>query len=64
MSCAVATQADTSSNQASKDPGQLRRGNSNLGKILIKFIATKYIAAIFVSAYILPENSYFPISSN
>lgn len=28
----VATRANTSSNQASKDPGQLRRGYSNLYK--------------------------------
>jgi hypothetical protein len=35
MSCAVATEADTSSNQAIKDPGRQRRGYSNLGKILL-----------------------------
>jgi hypothetical protein len=29
----VATWADTSSNQASKNPGQLRGGYGNLGKI-------------------------------
>jgi hypothetical protein len=29
----VATWADTSSNQASKDPGNLRHGYSNLSKI-------------------------------
>jgi hypothetical protein len=33
MSYDIATWADTSSNQASKDPGQQRRGYSNLGKI-------------------------------
>jgi len=32
MSYNVAIRADTSSNQASKDPGQLRCGYSNLGK--------------------------------
>jgi hypothetical protein len=31
----VATGANTSSNQAIKDPGQWRCGYSNLGKILI-----------------------------
>jgi hypothetical protein len=33
MSCDVATWADTSSNQASKDPSKLHRGYRNLGKI-------------------------------
>jgi hypothetical protein len=33
MSYDVATWADTPSNQASKDPGQLHRVYSNLGKI-------------------------------
>jgi hypothetical protein len=47
MSYDVATWADTSSNQAIKDPGQLRRGYSNLGKIyyifyVIKPVATRY----------------------
>jgi hypothetical protein len=42
MSYDVATQANTSSNQAIKDPGQWRCGYSNLGKIVkvIKFIQT------------------------
>jgi len=35
MSCAIAKKANTSSNQASKDPGQQRCGYSNLGKIVI-----------------------------
>jgi hypothetical protein len=35
MSCEVATWAVTSSNQASKDPGQLRRGYSNPSKFII-----------------------------
>ena len=38
MSYAVATQADTSSNQAIKDPGQWRCGYNNLGKIVIKYV--------------------------
>lgn len=39
MSWDVATYADTSSNQAIKDRGQWRCVYSNLGKILITFIA-------------------------
>jgi hypothetical protein len=35
MLYAVATWADTYSNHAIKDPGQQRRGYSNLGKIVI-----------------------------
>ena len=35
----VATKDDTSSNQASKDPGQRRCGHSNLGKIYNKSVA-------------------------
>jgi hypothetical protein len=37
LSYDVATWADTSSNQASKDPCQLRCGYSNLGKIYLSF---------------------------
>jgi len=42
--------ADTSSNQAIKDPGQRRCGYSNLGKIVIKSVAAKRVAATFVAA--------------
>jgi hypothetical protein len=34
MLCDVTRWADTSSNQASKDPSQLRCGSSNLGKFI------------------------------
>jgi hypothetical protein len=37
MSYDVATWADTSSNQASKNPGQLCRGYGNLGKMYYIF---------------------------
>jgi len=45
MSYAITTEADTSFNRAIKDPGQWRCGYSNLGKILIKFVAAKRVAA-------------------
>jgi hypothetical protein len=45
MLYAVATLADTSSNQAIKDTGQRRCGYSNLGKIVIKSVAAKHVAA-------------------
>jgi hypothetical protein len=35
-------------NQAIKDRGQWRCGYSNLGKILIRFVAAKRVAATFV----------------
>ena len=44
----VATWADTSSNQAIKDRGQWRCGYSNLGKILIKFVAAERVAGKFL----------------
>jgi len=49
MSYAVATRADTSSNQAIKDPGQRRCGYSNLGKTVVKSVAAKRVAATFVA---------------
>jgi hypothetical protein len=52
MSYAIATWADTSSNQAIKDPTERRCGYSNLGKILIKSVAAKRVAATFVAARI------------
>jgi len=68
MSYAVATWADTSSNQAIKDPGQRRCGYSNLGKIVIKSVAAKRVAAkrvaaTFVAARDLAGNFRFPTSS-
>jgi hypothetical protein len=63
MSYAVAIWANTSSNQAIKDPGQRRCGYSNLGKIVIKFVAAKRIAATFVAVRDLAGKSRFPISS-
>jgi hypothetical protein len=45
MLYAIVTKADTSSNQAIKDPGQRRCGYSNLGKIVIKSVAAKRVAA-------------------
>ena len=54
----VATRADTSSNQAIKDPSQRRCGYSNLGKIVIKSVA-----ATFVAARDLAVKFRFPISS-
>jgi hypothetical protein len=54
MLYAIATYADTSSNQAIKDPDQWRCGYSNLGKILIKFVAAKRVAATFVAERTLP----------
>jgi hypothetical protein len=65
MSCAVATQADTSSNQAIKDPGRLRRGNSNLGKILSQddlWLPDVCGCNLWLRA--LPEYSCFPTSSD
>jgi len=59
MSYEVATEADTSSNQAIKDPGQWRCGYSNLCKI-----DYNCVAAMFVAVRTLPENSRSPISSN
>ena len=59
MSYAVATKASTSSNQAIKDPGQRRCGYSNLGKIVIKSVAAKRVAARGGSA----GKSRFPTSS-
>jgi hypothetical protein len=50
MLYAVATKADTSSNQAIKDPGQRRCSYSNLGKIVIKSVAAKRVAARGTSA--------------
>jgi hypothetical protein len=70
MSYDVATWADTSFNQASKDPGQLRRGYSNLGKIYcintVIPVAAKIVDATLVAekGRILPENSRFPTSSD
>jgi hypothetical protein len=64
MSYVVATQADTSSNQASKDSCQRWCGYSNLGKVIvIKSVAAKHVAARLVAMRILPENSCFPTSS-
>jgi hypothetical protein len=54
MSEAVATWADTSSNQAIKDPGEPRCGYSNLGKI---------ISVPFVAAPDFAGNPRFPTSS-
>jgi hypothetical protein len=62
MSYAVATWADTSSNQAIKDPGQRRCGYSNLGKIVTKSVAVKRVAATFVAARDLAGKSRFPTS--
>jgi hypothetical protein len=45
MLYAVATVADTSSNQAIKDPGQRRCGYSNLGEIVITSVAARSGAA-------------------
>jgi hypothetical protein len=59
----VATQANTSSNQAIKDPGQRRCGYSNLGKIVIKSVAAKRVAATFVAARDLAVKFRFPTSS-
>jgi hypothetical protein len=50
MLYAVATRADTSSNQAIKDPGQQRCDYSNLGKIVIKSVVAKRVAAKCVAA--------------
>jgi hypothetical protein len=50
MSYAVATRADTSSNQAIKDPNQRRCSYSNIGKIVIKSVTAKRVAAMFVAA--------------
>jgi hypothetical protein len=50
MSYAVATWPDTSSKQATKDPGQRRCGHSTLGKIVIKSVAVKRVATTFVAA--------------
>jgi hypothetical protein len=47
-----------------KDPGQWRCGYNNLGKILIKSVAAKRVAATFVAGYTLLENSCFPTSSD
>jgi hypothetical protein len=70
MSYDVATWANTSSNQAIKDLGQLRRGYSNLVKFIvfyvIKSVAVKSVAATLVAARTesLPGSSRFPISSD
>ena len=64
MSYAIVTWADTSSNQAIKDPDQRWCGYSNLSKILIKSVAAKRVAATFVAARTLPENSCVPTSSD
>jgi hypothetical protein len=64
MLYAIAIEANTFSNRAIKDPGQWRCGYSNLGKILIKFVAAKRVAATFVATRTLPENSCFPTSSD
>jgi hypothetical protein len=64
MLYAIATWTSTSTNQAIKDPGQRRYGYSNLGKFLIKSVAAKRVAATFVAARTLPENSCFPTSSD
>jgi hypothetical protein len=49
----IATWADTSSNQASKDPSQLRRGYSNLSEIYcintVIPVATKIVDATHVA---------------
>jgi hypothetical protein len=50
MSYAIAIYANTSSNQAIKDPTERRYGYSNLGKILIKSVAAERVAATFVAA--------------
>jgi hypothetical protein len=56
LSYDVATWADTSSNQASKDPGYLRRGYSNLGKN--DYIDNAIpVAAVAGLGQTLPENS-------
>jgi hypothetical protein len=44
MSYDVTIRVNTSSNQVIKDPGQRRYDYSNLGKIVIKSIATKRVA--------------------
>jgi len=45
MSCDVATWADTSSNQAIKDPGQRRCGSSNLGKFINLWLRRLWLRA-------------------
>jgi hypothetical protein len=45
MSYTVATRVNTSFNQAIKDPSQRRCGYSNLGKIVIKSVAARFVAA-------------------
>ena len=65
MSYDVATRVDTSSNQAIKDPGQRRCGYSNLGKIVIKSVAAKRVAAAFVAARGRSAGKFrFPTSSD
>jgi hypothetical protein len=59
MSHDVTTKDDTSSNQAIKDPGQRWCGYSNLGKIVIKSVAAKRVAATFVAARDLAGKSGF-----
>jgi hypothetical protein len=53
LSYAVAIWADTSSNQAIKDPGQRRCGYSNLGKIIVA--ATFVAARTFAGKFLFPD---------
>jgi hypothetical protein len=54
MPCDVATWADTSSNQASKDPSKLRRDYRDLGKIYY-IITVIPVAAKLVDAKLVAE---------
>jgi len=63
MSCDVTMYADTSSRQAINNPGQRRCVYSNLSKIVIKSVAAKRVAVMFVAVRDLAGKFRFPILS-
>jgi len=59
----VATWANTSSNQASKDPWSAASSYSNLVRFIV-FLCNKTVAVKCVAVRTLPENSRFATSSD